>query len=180
MSTDKLKLGSPAPNFSSLPGVDGKRYSLKDFADKKCLVIVFSCNHCPYVQAYEERMIAFQRDYASKRVQVAAINSNETVNYPEDNFEEMKKRAKQRRFNFPYLRDDDQSVATVFGATHTPEFFLFDEGKTLRYHGKMDDNYKDPSSVKANHLRDATDAVLAGKEVKEPETYSIGCTIKWK
>jgi len=180
MGTDKLKIGSPAPSFHALPGTDGKNYSLADFKDKKVLVVVFSCNHCPYVQAYEDRMIAFQGDYSPQGVQLLAINSNETVNYPEDRFEEMVKRAKRKGFNFPYLRDDDQSVATSYGATHTPEFFVFDERRTLRYHGKMDDNYKSPSSVKAHYLRDAVDALLVAKLVPEPETYSIGCTIKWK
>lgn len=180
MATEKLSLGSPAPEFNNVPGIDSKKYSLKSFAGHKCLVVVFSCNHCPYVQAYEERMKAFQREYAPKGVQLVAINSNETVNYPEDNFEEMVKRAKQQGFNFPYLRDDDQSVATAFGATHTPEFFLFDQQRMLRYHGKMDDNYQNPGAVKVHFLLNAVDAVLSGEEVKEKETYSIGCTIKWK
>jgi peroxiredoxin len=177
---DILKIGSPAPGFEALPGTDGRDYSLKDFSEKKILVVVFSCNHCPYVQAYEDRMIEFQRDYASKDVQLVAINSNETVHYAEDNFDEMVKRAKKRGFNFPYLRDEDQSAAGAFGATHTPEFFVLDQQRSLRYHGKMDDNHQNPSDVKRRYLRDAVDALLAGKDVKEPETYSIGCTIKWR
>ena len=180
MATDKLSLGSHAPDFTNLPGTDGKKYSLANFADKKILIVAFSCNHCPYVQAYEERMIALQRDFASKGIQLMAINSNETANYPEDSFEEMVKRAKQQGFNFPYLRDEDQSVARAFGATHTPEFFLFDQQKTLRYHGRMDDNYQNPGAVKLPYVRDAVTALLSGKEIKEKETYSIGCTIKWK
>jgi peroxiredoxin len=179
MATDTLKIGSTSPDFQDLAGTDGKNHSLKDFADKKGLVIVFSCNHCPTAQAYEDRMIAFQRDFGSKGFQLIAINSNETDNYPEDNFEEMIKRAKLRGFNFPYLRDEHQSVAIDFGATHTPEFFLFDDQRKLRYHGKMDDN-KDASGVKVSYVRAAAEAVLAGKEISEPETYSIGCTIKWK
>jgi peroxiredoxin len=180
MATDKLTLGSRAPEFNNLPGTNGEKHSLKSFSGNKCVVVVFSCNHCPYVQAYEARMIAFQKEYAPKGVQLVAINSNETVNYPEDNFEEMVKRAQRQGFNFPYLRDDDQSVATAFGATHTPEFFLFDQQRTLRYHGKMDDNYQNPGAVKLHFLRNAVEAVLAGGEVKDKETYSIGCTIKWK
>jgi peroxiredoxin len=180
MNTDEMKLGSPAPSFANLPATDGKKYSLATFADKRVLVIVFSCNHCPYVQAYEERMIALQRDYAAKGVQLVAINSNETEHYPDDDFDGMVKRAKQKGYNFPYLRDDDQSVATAYGATHTPEFFLFDDKRKLRYRGKMDDNYQNASAVKSHYLRDAVAAILAGKDVKEPETYSIGCTIKWK
>jgi peroxiredoxin len=177
---DVVRIGSPSPGFVTLPGTDGKKYSLSDFSKSKIVVVVFSCNHCPYVQAYEDRMIGFQRDYAPKGVQLIAINSNETVHYPEDNFDEMVKRAKKKGFNFPYLRDEDQSVAESFGATHTPEFFVLDQQRALRYHGKMDDNYQSPADVKAHYLRDAVDALLAGKDVKQPETYSIGCTIKWR
>ncbi len=180
MNTEQLKIGSHAPSFNNLPGTDGKKYSLSTFTDKKIVVVVFSCNHCPYVQAYEDRIISFQRDYASKGVQLVAVNSNEIEHYPEDNFDEMVKRAKSRKFNFPYLRDDDQSVANAYGATHTPEFFVFDEKRQLRYRGKFDDDYKNPSAVKATFLKNAVDALLAGKDVAEPETYSVGCTIKWK
>ena len=180
MASKTLHINDPMPAFPALPGVDGKKYSDKDFAGKKLVVVVFSCNHCPYVQAYEDRMIALQRDYETKGVQLIAINSNEIHNYPQDNFDEMVKRAKQKGFNFLYLRDDDQSIAEAFGATHTPEFFVFNEKRKLRYHGKMDDNYQNPQSVKEPYLKDALDALLSGKEVKTPETFSIGCTIKWK
>jgi peroxiredoxin len=180
MATDKLNLGSQIPQFENLPGTDGRKYSLKDFSTRKVLAIVFSCNHCPTVQAYEERMIAFQREYGAKGVQLVAINSNEDENYPEDSFDEMVKRSAKHGFNFLYLRDENQAVAKAFGATHTPEFFLFDESRKLRYHGKMDDNHRDPSAVRVKYLAEAADAVLAGKSVNESETYSIGCTIKWK
>lgn len=180
MGTEKLAIGSAAPVFERLPGVDGKKYSIHDFDDKQVIVVAFTCNHCPYVQAYEDRLIGFQRDYGSKGVLFVCINSNETENYPEDNFDEMVKRSKSKGFNFPYLRDEDQAVATAYGATHTPEFFVFDKDRRLRYHGKMDDNYQNPKAVKANYLRNAVDAILVGKEVAEAETYSIGCTIKWK
>ena len=180
MNTVELKTGSSAPAFNNLPGADNKKYSLSSFTDKKILVVVFSCNHCPYVKAYEGRMIDLQRDFASKGLQLVAINSNEAVHYPEDNFEEMVKRAKAQGYNFPYLRDEDQTVANAYGATHTPEFFVFDAQRKLRYRGKFDDNYQNPSAVKANYLRNAVDAIVSGGEVAEPETYSIGCTIKWK
>ena len=180
MASETLHINDPMPTFQNLPGADGKKYSLNDFKDKKNLVVVFSCNHCPYVKAYEDRMIAVQRDYSAKNVQLIAINSNETKNYPDDNFDEMVKRAKEKGFNFPYLRDEDQSVAEVFGATHTPEFFVFDEQRKLRYHGKMDDNWQQPAEVKEQYLRDALNALFANQEVKISETYSIGCTIKWK
>lgn len=180
MAIKTLKIGHPAPAFHDLPATDGKRYSLDSFRDAKILVVVFSCNHCPYVQAYEDRMIAFHRNYSGKGVAFVAINSNETVHYPEDNFDEMVKRASKKGFAFPYVRDEDQSVATAYGATHTPEFFIFDGERKLRYHGRFDDNWQDPSSVKANYVRDAVDALLADREVPVSETYSIGCTIKWK
>jgi thiol-disulfide isomerase/thioredoxin len=180
MASETLHINDAMPAFAKLPGVDGKQYADKDFSSEKVLVVVFSCNHCPYVQAYEDRMIGMQHEYGPKGVKLVAINSNETKNYPEDNFEEMVSRSAKRKFNFPYLRDETQTTATAFGATHTPEFFVFDQKRKLRYHGKMDDNYQNPSAVKETYLRDALEAVLSGKEVKTPETFSIGCTIKWK
>lgn len=179
MATDKLKIGSKAPNFN-LPGVDNKFYSLHSFYNKKILIVIFSCNHCPYVQAYENRIISIQSDFAERGVQIVAINSNEDKNYPEDSFEEMIKRSNEKHFNFPYLRDETQEVAKAYGATHTPEIFLFDNERKLRYHGKIDDNWKEPEKVKYQYLRDAIEEVLMGKEVSIPETFSIGCTIKWK
>lgn len=180
MANGILKIGDDAPEFRELAGTDGERYSLDAFQGAKILVVVFSCNHCPYVQAYEDRMIAFHRDYSEKGVAFVAINSNEIEHYPEDSYEEMVKRAKKKGFGFPYLRDGEQSVATAYGATHTPEFFVFDHDRKLRYHGRFDDNWKDPSQVKNEYVREAVEALLAGAEVTLSETYSIGCTIKWK
>ncbi len=163
----------------SLKGVDGKTYSLKDFQDAKALVVIFSCNHCPYVVAYEQRMIDVQRDYAAQ-VRLVAINSNDDVNYPEDSFDKMVERAKQKGFNFPYLRDSSQAVAKAYGATHTPHLFVFGPDRTLAYTGKIDDNWEKPSAVKRRYLREALDDIVAGRPVREPETHAIGCTIKWK
>ena len=179
MATDKLKIGSKAPDFNLL-GVDNKFYSLDSFADKKILIVIFSCNHCPYVQAYEQRIISIQKEFSEKGVQIVAINSNEDKNYPEDSFDEMIKRSNEKQFNFPYLRDETQEVAKAYGATHTPEIFLFDQERKLRYHGKIDENWKEPEKVKYQYLRKAIEEVLEGKEVSIPETFSIGCTIKWK
>jgi peroxiredoxin len=179
MKDHSLHIGEQMPSFTGLPGVDGKTYRSADFNDA-FLVIVFSCNHCPYVQAYEQRMIDFQKEYAGKGVRLIAINSNDTVNYPDDRFEVMVQRAKERGFTFPYLRDERQTVAEAFGATHTPQFFLFDKARLLRYAGKMDDNWKEPGAVKDRYLRDAIEAQLAGRDVPLPETFSVGCTIKWK
>lgn len=179
MATSKLKIGSPAPDFN-LPGVDGKEYSLNSFKDKEALIVIFSCNHCPYVQAYEERIKQIQDDYRSKGAAVVAINSNEDVNYPEDSFENMKKRADEKKFNFPYLRDETQSFARAYDATHTPEIFLFDKERKLAFHGKIDDNWQEPERVQNHYLRNALDELLAGKDISVPETFTIGCTIKWK
>ncbi len=178
MPGDQITIGAPLPRFSGLKGVDGKPHSDSEYK-QALLVVVFSCNHCPYVQAYEERMIDFQRAYSAKGVRLVAINSNEEKNYPEDGFDEMVKRAGERKFNFPYLRDADQSVADAFGATHTPQFFVFNKERKLRYSGKLDDNWKEPGDAREHYLRDAVDALLAGEPVKVAETHSIGCTIKW-
>jgi peroxiredoxin len=179
LATNNLKIGSPAPDFD-LPCVDGKKYSLNSFADKKALIVVFSCNHCPYVQAYEDRIKQIQSDYANKGVSVVAINSNEDKGYPEDSFENMKKRAAEQKFNFLYLRDENQSVAHAYDATHTPEIFLFNKDRKLAFHGKIDDNWQEPKKVQNHYLRNALDELLAGKEISVPETFTIGCTIKWK
>lgn len=178
MATDTLKIGLRAPNFN-LMATDGRTYSLNSFADKKALIVIFSCNHCPYVQAYEERIMEIQKGYA-KDLQVVAINSNEDVNYPEDSFDMMKERAAIRGFNFPYLRDDTQSIAKAYGATHTPEIFLFDQERKLVFHGKIDDNWQEPQNVKSKYLRNALDELLSGRQISVPETFTIGCTIKWK
>ena len=178
MAADTLKIGSKAPDFN-LPAVDSKTYSLNSFDEKKALIIVFSCNHCPYVQAYEERIKQIQKDYV-KDLQVVAINANEDLNYPEDSFEEMKKRSAERQFNFPYLRDETQQIAKAYGATHTPEIFLFDKERKLVFYGKIDDNWQDEKDVRAKYLRNAIEELLAGKTISVPETFTIGCTIKWK
>ncbi|MDH7605614.1 MAG: thioredoxin family protein [Melioribacter sp.] len=178
MATDTLKIGSPAPYFK-LSAVDGNVYSLDSFKDKEALIVIFSCNHCPYVRAYEDRIIQIQNDYKD-RLQIVAINSNDTTNYPEDSFEEMIKRAKEKNFNFPYLRDETQEIAKAYGATHTPEIFLFDKERKLVFHGKIDDNWQEPSKVKTPYLRNAIEELLANKPISVPETFTIGCTIKWK
>ena len=178
MATATLSIGSTIPGFN-LIGTDNKKYSLDSFKDKEALLVIFSCNHCPYVRANEDRIKEIQKDYKDK-VQVIAINSNDDINYPEDSFENMKIRAAEKKFNFPYLRDDTQNVAKAFDAAHTPELFLFNKDRKLAYHGKIDDNWQEPENVKSKYLRNALDELLAGKKILVPETYSIGCTIKWK
>lgn len=178
MRVPGLQIGSKAPDFD-LPGVDGRNYTLGSFEGKAVVVVMFTCNHCPYVQAYEDRLVALQRDYASKGVNLVAINSNETVNYPEDSFEKMVARAEEKNFNFPYLRDESQSVAAAYGAQCTPEMFLLDASRILRYRGRVDDNWQQPAKVKRGYLREAIDAVLGGRKIKEPFIPAIGCSIKW-
>lgn len=179
MATDTLKIGSVAPDFD-LPGVDGKHYSLESFKDKKGFVIIFSCNHCPYVQAYEDRIKKIMSDYENKGIGLLAINPNDSDQYEDDSFGNMKKRAAERGFNFPYLRDEDQTTAKAYGASHTPEIFLFDKEKKLVFHGKIDDNWKDESKVNSRYLREAIEELIASKEISVPETFTIGCTVKWR
>jgi peroxiredoxin len=179
MLENKLKIDSLMPGFS-LKGIDEKIYDSKSFVDKKIVIVTFSCNHCPYVQAYEDRIISLQNEFEKDKVQIIAINSNDDAKYPDDSFEEMKKRANLKNFNFPYLRDETQEVAKAFGATHTPQIFLFNSDRKLKYEGKIDDNWQEPEKVKSKYLRDAITEVLNSKEVSVPETFSIGCTIKWK
>jgi peroxiredoxin len=177
MIVSTIGLGTPAPDFD-LPGVDGKRYSVASFKDKSVLVVIFSCNHCPYVKDYEARMVAIQRDYAAKGVQLVAINSNDDGAYPEDSFPEMVKRAKEKGFNFPYLRDAGQKVVETYGGICTPHVFAFDANRKLRYRGRIDDS-RDPTKVASHDLRNALDDMLAGKAVQTPDTKPFGCSIKW-
>ena len=175
----KLKLGDKAIAFD-LPGVDDQRHALTSYGDKEAVVAVFSCNHCPYVRAWEDRLIQIQADYAGQGVQLIAINANDAVKYPDDSFPKMKERAQEKGFNFPYLHDETQEVARAYGAERTPEVFVFDKNHVLRYHGTVDDNYDNPSAVKNHYLRDALDAILAGQDPQTRETQPVGCTIKWK
>ncbi|HMD54601.1 MAG TPA: thioredoxin family protein, partial [Phycisphaerae bacterium] len=146
----------------------------------KILVIVFSCNHCPYVIGSEDRMIRFYADYAPRGAALVAINSNETDLHPTDSFEHMKQRAKEKDFKFPYLRDELQKVALAYGALRTPHFYVFDQQGKLRYSGRMDDNPRNPGKETTRELCDAVDALLAGQAPKTPLTNPIGCNVKWK
>jgi peroxiredoxin len=182
-----LPIGSPAPDFS-LPGVDGKTYSLKDFADAPVLVVVFTCNHCPTAQYYEERIKAIVNDYRDKGVKLVAISPNDPksirldeLGYTDlsDTFDEMKIRAKHRQFNFPYLYDGETEKASrAYGPVATPHAFVFDKGRKLRYAGRVDDSER-PQYAKTHELRDAIDAVLAGRDPAVTTTKVFGCSIKW-
>ena len=179
MHSNGMPLGTAAPAFS-LPGVDGETRTLDSFSDAELLVVVFTCNHCPYAIACEDRLIAIQEDYRDKGVQLVAINPNDAVNYPDDSFDNMKVRAAEKGFNFPYLRDETQEVARAYDAACTPDVFVFDRDRKLLYNGRIDDNWKEPSQVTRNELRELLDAALRGETVDFAHTPSMGCSIKWK
>src|SRR3954469_5435756 len=181
-----LKMGAQAPDFN-LPGVDGKTYSLKDFSDAKILVIIFTCNHCPTAQAYEKRIIKLHEDYKDKGVALVAISPNDPLavrldelGYTEysDSLEEMKQRAKDRDFRFPYLYDGEtQKTSLAYGVLATPQVYLFDQERKLRYVGRIDDS--DVKTVTSHDARNAIDALLAGKPVPVQQTRVFGCSTKW-
>ncbi len=175
----QLPMGSELIDFN-LPGTDGKNYSPADFADKKALVVIFMCNHCPYVIAIIDRLIKLQSDYAEKGVQVIGINANEADNYPEDSFENMQKWVEEAGINFVYLRDESQEAAKAYQAQCTPDIYVFNADKKLTYHGRLDDSWKDESAVTQKDLREALDAMLSGQPVTEEQKPSMGCSIKWK
>lgn len=163
-----------------LTGVDEETRSLSDYEEKTAVAVVFTCNHCPYARAWEDRIVSIQRDYSDSGLQVLAINANDAQKYPDDGFPQMQQRAEEKGFNFPYLHDESQEVATAYGAERTPEVFLFDGDEKLAYHGAVDDNYDDPDAVQEAYLRDAIEAVLAGEEPPTSQTSPVGCSIKWK
>jgi len=183
-----LSIGSAAPTFN-LPATDGKMYSLASFATKKILVVIFSCNHCPTAQAYEDRIIGLTKDYSSKSVAVVVISPNnpDAINLGElgytdlsDGLDDMKIRAKDKHFNFPYLYDGDlQRVSLAYGPIATPHVFVFDDQRKLRYTGRLDESEK-PGTANAEDLRAAMDALLNNKPVEKAVTKTFGCSIKWK
>ncbi len=175
----KKQLGMPAPDFN-LKAVDGKTYSLASFADKKVLVLMFICNHCPYVQAIEDRILRLQRDYANQSVQLVGICSNDPTDYPDDLPENLKKRWQKKDYHFPYLIDETQDVARAYGAVCTPDLYVFDERRQLAYHGQLDNNWKEPGKVTRHDLREAVETLLVGKKPSADQTPSMGCSIKWK
>jgi peroxiredoxin len=168
-----LKLGEQAPSFD-LEGVDGTRYALSDYADKP-VTVVFSCVHCPYVVAWEDRLNDVARDYDG-RAGFVAINSN--AGYLGDSPDDMRQRAEEKSFVFPFLYDESQKVADAYGAARTPEVFVFDAGHRLVYHGAPDSDHRDPEGAEP-YLRSALDATLAGSQPEVTQTPPVGCTIKW-
>jgi len=171
--------GTKAPDFN-LPGTDGRNYTLESFREAKALIVLFTCNHCPYARACEDRFIALQNDYATKGVRIVAINSNDAATYPDDSFANMKIRTKEKSYPFPYLCDETQKVARAYDAACTPDIFLFDAARKLVYNGRLDDNWQEPTKVTKQELREAIDCTLAGKAVPFEPKPSMGCNIKWK
>jgi peroxiredoxin len=179
VETRPLELGLPCPDFR-LPGVDGTVVARDDLREFEVLGVFFYCNHCPYAQAIEDRLLELFRDYQDQSFRFVAISSNDARTYPDDSFENMKKRARDRGYRFPYLYDEDQSVARAFDAVATPDLYLFDRDRRLAYHGRLDDSPRDPSKVKRRELREAVDALLSGSRPDTQQHPSIGCSIKWK
>jgi peroxiredoxin len=175
-----LPLGSQAPDFS-LPNVDGKTVSLGDFQQSPALLVIFMCNHCPFVKHVAAELTRLGKNYQAKGVAIVAINSNDVANFPDDSPEKMKLEVEERGYTFPYLYDETQEVAKAYRAACTPDFFLFDQDRRLVYRGQLDSSR--PGSgipVTGEDLRAALDAVLEGQSLSENQRASIGCNIKWK
>ncbi len=172
----KLKIGDAAPAWSGITGVDDKEHGLADYKKAKLIVLVFTCNHCPVAVAYEDRLVALQKDYKAKGVQVVAVNVN---NIPDDRLDAMKTRAKDKGFNFPYIYDSSQKMGHDYGATVTPHVFVLDKDRKVVYMGAVDES-QNAKRAKNHYLRDALDALLEGKEPPKTVTQQFGCTIKYE
>jgi len=175
-----LALGTPAPDFR-LPDTQGRTVSRDDFQNAPALLVMFICNHCPFVKHIREGLAAFGRDYHEKGLAIVAINSNDVANYPDDSPAKMKEEAKAAGYVFPYLYDESQGVAKAYAAACTPDFFLFDNERKLVYRGQFDDSRPGSGiAVTGKDLRAASDRVLSGAAVDREQKPSIGCNIKWK
>jgi peroxiredoxin len=173
-------LGDQAPATDvKMKNIDEKKITIADVAGESGTLVIFTCNHCPYVKAWESRIAEIGNTYLDKGVGVIAINSNDPTKYPGDRFEVMQERAEQNGIRYPYVVDAGSGVARAFGATRTPEAFLFDGEGKLVYHGTIDDNYKDASKVTKPYLRDALDALINGEDIPLAETKALGCSIKF-
>ena len=176
------EIGAIVTDFK-LKSVEERTVSLADFKDKKGVIIIFTSNHCPFAKAYEDRIIALDKKYNALGYAVVSVNSSDASAYEEDSFENMKARAKEKGYTFPYLHDESQAVAKAFGATRTPHAFVLknEAGKfSVQYIGTIDDNAQDPASVSKHYIEDAVNNLLAGKPVVTTTTKAVGCAIKWK
>jgi peroxiredoxin len=171
-----LDIGKPAPAWKNLVGVDAKQHSLDDLKEAKLVVVLFACNHCPVVKAYESRLIQFVDDYRDQGIEFVAISVSQQES---DRLEHMKIRASERGYNFPYLHDPSQKIARAYGATCTPHVFVLDGQRRVAYMGKIDD-HQELTKVTTHYLRDAVEALLAGKEPEVIETRQFGCEIDYK
>lgn len=174
-----INLGTKAEDFD-LPATDDKIYSLNSFKDSKGLVIAFTCNHCPYAQAAWPLLTKLADEFIDKGVSFVGINPNDENLYPEDSFEVMKEKIDEWGINFPYLRDESQEVARKYGAVCTPEIFVYDQDRKLYYHGRVNDNWKEPEKVTKEDLKDALNSLFQGKSAPTDQNPSMGCSIKWK
>ena len=172
-----VPLGTPAAGFQ-LPGVDGKKYSLESFSDKNILVVIFMCNHCPYVKAVLQRLIDLQTE--TEGVQLVGINSNDAKRYPDDSLGNMQKVTRGKGINFPYLFDASQETAKAYDAVCTPDIYVYGPERKLLYRGRIDDNWEHEEKVTQRNLKEALDCIVAGKEVPGEQIPAMGCSIKWK
>jgi peroxiredoxin len=173
-----VSIGQQAPDFE-LPDTTGTIWSVSDGDGAQAIVVVFTCNHCPYALAWHERIAQVARDYADRGVRIMAVNANDAQRYPRDSLDAMRRRVEAEDWPMPYLRDESQDVARAFGARTTPDVFVLDSQLRLRYRGAPDSDYDDPGQ-NAACLRDALDAIVAGEQPARPETKPVGCSIKWK
>lgn len=174
-----IPLGTSIFSFD-LPSVDGKNYSPDSFKDAEILVVIFTCNHCPYAKAAWPLLIELYKKFRDKNVAFVAINPNDETAYPEDDFATMKIRAKEWGIPFPYLRDESQEVARLYDARCTPDVYVFDKGRRLAYRGRINDNWQDSSKVTRHDLASAIESLLSGGQPTQPQHPSMGCSIKWK
>lgn len=176
------KVGDKATDFK-LKNVDGKMVSLADYGTAKGFIVVFTCNHCPFSKKYEDRIVALDKAYKDKGYPVIAINSNDAAQNEEDSYQNMRVRAREKQFTFPYLHDETQEIAKAYGATRTPHVFLLQKeagSLVVKYIGAIDDNSDDAALVKEKYVEKAVNSLIAGLPVETTTTKAIGCTIKWK
>ena len=177
--TDPAKLKSTCPDFE-LKAMDEKTYSLQSFKDSSVLIFMFICNHCPYVQAIEDRIISFNKSLKEHPVQLIGVCSNDANEYPDDSFEELQKQWKEKNYGFPYLFDEEQTLAKAFNAVCTPDIFVYNNKRELAYRGRFDDSWNDPQKVSSFDLEKATFDILERGETDLEQVPSMGCSIKWK